>query len=74
MPAKRRHAKRRAFALSPTAVAAWEAAGPGSIEIQGGAGLILDEALSEALRLPPLLWLPEAAAARVELVEAGRCQ
>lgn len=71
MPTKRRLAKRRSFALSPAAVSAWEAAGPASIETAGDCGLILDDALGEALGLPPLLWTHEAAYARAALEVAS---
>ncbi len=75
MPFKLRKSKRRRQHVSREAVERWQDVGPDAIQVAaGGVGIIEDEALADALSLPPLIYLPDID----QLVEAleqegGKC-
>ena len=67
MPVKLRQSKRTRHHVSDAARARWRACKPDAIVLAvGGPGFIADDALADALGLPPLLCLPDMAG----LVEA----
>ena len=53
-------------------MAAYQAAGPGSVELQGHACLICDDALSDALGVPALIWIAGGADLIARLEQAVR--
>ena len=69
MPLKLRRPKRREFQITEAAVARWREIRPDGIEVGADAGIIMDEALAEALGEYWLLWTPHAPAIRAELEE-----
>lgn len=73
MPMKARVSKRRAVAITEAARARWLAVGPSGVRIEGTAGIILDEALADALGLPWLIWHPAVSLAVADL-EGATCR
>jgi hypothetical protein len=54
--AKLRRVRSKRQEITPAAVAAYKAAGAGSVEMQGNAWVICDLALADALGVPALIW------------------
>jgi hypothetical protein len=61
MPIKRKRPLSRAVIISPEAIARWREIRPEGIELQGDCAILFDDALADALGIPTLLWLWEAA-------------
>jgi hypothetical protein len=61
MPIKRKRALSRNVTISPAAIARWQEIRLEGIDLQGDCGILFDDALSDALGIPTLLWLHEAA-------------
>ena len=61
MPIKRKRPLSRAVIISPDAIARWREIRPEGLELQGDCGILFDDALADALGMPTLLWLWEAA-------------
>ena len=61
MPVKRKRKITRTMQPSREAVERWRKIRPAGIERQGHCAMLTDECLAEALGLPTLLWLNEAA-------------
>lgn len=61
MPIKRKRPLSRAVIISPEAIALWREIRPEGLELQGDCGILFDDALADALGIPTLLWLWEAA-------------
>lgn len=70
--AKLRRVKSKRQPITADAVAAYLAAGPGSIGLQGHACLICDDALAEALGIPALIWHAGGADLVARLEQAAR--
>jgi hypothetical protein len=63
MPAKRKRTISRGFPVSPEAVKRWQEIRPAGIERRGPGAMLIDDELADALGLPTLVWLGEAAEA-----------
>lgn len=61
MPIKRKRALSRNVRISPAATTRWREIRPEGIDLQGDCGILFDDALADALGIPTLLWLWEAA-------------
>lgn len=70
--AKLRRVRSKRQEITPAAVAAYKAAGAGSVEVQGHAALICDDALADALGVPALIWRPGGADLVERLERAAR--
>ncbi len=70
--AKLRRVRSKRKEITPAAVAAYRAAGPGSVEVQRDACLICDDALADALGVPALIWWPGGADLVERLEQAAR--
>lgn len=70
--AKLRRVRSKRQEITPAAVAAYRAAGPGSVEAQGHACLICDDALADALGVSALVWLAGGADLVERLEQAAR--
>jgi hypothetical protein len=71
MPVKRKRGIARSYPVSPEALKRWREIRPAGIERQGPGAMIIDDELAEALGLPTLLWLAEAADALDRLEESA---
>lgn len=70
--AKLRRVRSKRKEITPAAVAAYRAAEPGSISLQGHAALICDDALADALGVSALIWLAGGADLVERLEQAAR--
>ena len=70
--AKLRRVRSKRQEITQAAVAAYKAAVPGSVELQGHACLICDDALSDALGVPALIWIAGGADLVARLEQAAQ--
>lgn len=70
--AKLRRVRNKRQPITVAAVAAYRAARPGSVSLQGHACLICDDALADALGVPALVWVAGGADLVARLEQAAR--
>lgn len=69
MPVKRKRMRFRNARVSNEAIARWREIRPQGAELEENCGIIFDNVLADALGIPTLIWLEEAAAALRQLEE-----
>lgn len=70
MPVKRKRLLSRHVKVSTEAIARWREIRPEGADLQGSCGIIFDQELADALGIPALIWLEEAADA-LQFLEAN---